>query len=275
MFLKTKNFSAKELAKFQELQTLSFSILTETARSLEAGVEERAVANALVKKYKAAGVGNFFHLPVVLFGERTALPGDWGVKNFYPKRRGLQEGDSVILDASPLFSGYLVDTSYSFCFGESPEHEAMMQDLLIERQLILEAVNQGHSFHKITTDVYERALENGYEGVHEKHPGEVLGHRAGRWRAFGKSWRMKNVDGGTLSWFIGKELLARAGLKKQSPLWNRLATSRHAPTDGLWLVEPHFGKGEVGAKWEEMLIIENGKARWLEDMPPHVLERCA
>lgn len=275
MFLKTKNFSNQELAKFKQFQTLSFSILTKMAQSLQPGVEERTVAERLVKEYKAAGVGNFFHLPVVLFGERTALPGDWGIGNFYPKRRGLQEGDSVILDASPLFGGYLVDTSYSFCFGESVAHETMMEDLLVERGLILDAVNQGDSFHEITTDVYERALANGYEGVHEKHPGEVLGHRAGRWRSFGKSWRLKGVDGGTLSWFIAKELVARAGLKRQSPLWNRLDTSRHAPTDGLWLVEPHFGKGQVGAKWEEILVIENGKAHWLEENPPHVLERLA
>ena len=272
MFFKTKNFSTQELEKFLELQKLSFSILTDTAKSLEAGMDEKAVTRTLVMKYREAGAGNFFHLPVALFGERTALPGDWTVGNFFPKRKILKKNDSVILDASPLFGGYLVDTSYSFCFGENPKHTAMMRDLIKERALILDTVNTGAFFDEIAHNVYMRAKSGGYESAHEKHPGEVLGHRAGRWRLGVKSWRLKGFDGATLAWFIAKNKLANLGLKTQNPLWSRQKASQHTPTDGLWLVEPHYGKDGVGAKWEEILVIENGKARWLEDNPPHAAE---
>jgi hypothetical protein len=37
-------------------------------------------------------------------------------------------------------------------------------------------------------------------------------------------------------------------------------------------VEPHAGKDGVGAKWEEILVIEGGEARWLDESPPHVLQ---
>ena len=37
-----------------------------------------------------------------------------------------------------------------------------------------------------------------------------------------------------------------------------------------WLVEPHYACDAFGAKWEEILVIEDGRARWLEDDPPHV-----
>jgi hypothetical protein len=63
---------------------------------------------------------------------------------------------------------------------------------------------------------------------------------------------------------------ASAGLIRGAPTWNQERTSDHAPLDGLWLVEPHAGGDGVGAKWEELLVIENGRARWLDDTPPHV-----
>ena len=64
--------------------------------------------------------------------------------------------------------------------------------------------------------------------------------------------------------------MANAGLSRYAPTWNAGKTSDHEPHDGLWLVEPHAGCGAVGAKWEEILVIENGKAYWLDDDVPHV-----
>ena len=61
-----------------------------------------------------------------------------------------------------------------------------------------------------------------------------------------------------------------AGLGRRSPLWNASRASDHAPHDGLWLVEPHAGLGPVGAKWEDILVIEDGCAHWLDDNVPHV-----
>ncbi len=271
MFFKTKNFSKDEMARFLTLQKQCFAIQHDMAKTLEEGMDEITVARELMRQYRAAGAGNFFHLPVALFGARTALPGNWRVGHFFPRDHKLCKGDSVILDAAPIFDGFLVDTSYSFCFGDNPAHDQMMRDLLSERHAILDAVNDGQSFCQIATAVFERAKTKGYESVHEKHPGEVLGHRAGKWRFGGlKGWRYHGFDSATLAWFTLKGKLAEAGLKNQYPLWNRRRTSEHPPTDGLWLVEPHFGKDGVGAKWEEILVIEDGQARWLEDSPPHV-----
>ncbi len=271
MFFKTKNFSKTELNRFRELQKICFSLQLKIAAQLSEGMDEKAATKIMMQEYRAAGVGNFFHLPVALFGPRAALPGKWRVGQFFPKANTLKINDSVILDASPLFDGYMVDTSYSFCFGQSASHAQMMRDLLAERQLILSAVNQGQTFAKIAEDVYTRAKAKGYDSAHEKHPGEVLGHRAGRWLIGGnKGWRYNGFDGATLFWFIAKGKIAKLGLKTQTPLWNRSATSDHKPTDGLWLVEPHFGKDGVGAKWEEILVIENGQAQWLQDDPPYL-----
>ena len=272
MFVKTKNFKTEELAQFLELQKLSFSILQLAASRLRGGETEKAVARQLVKDYYSAGFTSFFHLPVVLFGERAALPGDWTVEKFYPKRKTLDEGDSVILDASPIRDGFLVDTSYSFCFGENQAHRDMMSHLSQYRDSIPIAVNQGATFRQIADNVIDNMTRHGYEPVHTKHIGEVLGHRAVRLSKLPFNPRMKGFDAFAISWFKLKNKLAMSGLGRRSPLWNNLKASEHAPHDGLWLVEPHAGKDGVGAKWEEILVIEGGEARWLDEAPPHVLQ---
>ena len=268
MFIKSKGFSSSELDRFRSLQQTCFGIQSQLATELQAGVSEREIASELFDRYRRAGAGNFFHLPVVLFGERTGLPGRWGIGKFYPRDVKLEPGDAVILDGAPLFDGFMLDTSSSFAFGSNPKHDEMMRSLLVQRTKIHDAVNRNLSFVEIAQAVADDCKSLGYEGVHEKHPGEVLGHRAVRVRG-PQGWRLRGSDGASLSWFLMKSAQAKYSAK-QSPLWNRSASSDHAPTDGLWLVEPHFAGPEFGAKWEEILVIEGGRARWLEDEPPHV-----
>ena len=270
MIVKTHNFNEAALSRFRELQRRSFTILEETAASLSGGETEKEIAHTLVKRYRAAGANSFFHLPVVLFGERTALPGHWSLGKFFPKSRKLEPGDSVILDAAPLFNGYLVDTSYSFCLGNDDHHRKMMQHLMQYRDSVPTAINNGDSFKLIAEQVQETMSAAGYEPVHTKHPGEVLGHRAVKTLNLPVQLRIQGFDAVSLSWFKLKDSMAKSGLGRRSPLWNTLKTSDHQAHDGLWLVEPHAGLGAVGAKWEEILIIEDGKARWLDDNPPHV-----
>lgn len=56
-----------------------------------------------------------------------------------------------------------------------------------------------------------------------------------------------------------------------SPNWNHSRSSDHPPTPGLWAVEPHLGKDGVGAKFEEILVITETDAGWLDDggLPHH------
>ncbi|MEY2909253.1 MAG: hypothetical protein RLZZ602_1776 [Pseudomonadota bacterium] len=270
MLIKTQGFSDKCLSRFRDLQRMSFSILEETAAGLAGGETEKEIAHTLVKNYRAAGAGSFFHLPVVLFGERTALPGKWPVGKFFPRSRMLEPGDSVILDAAPLFDGFLVDTSYSFCFGKNDDHLAMMLHLAQYRESVARAINKGDTFKLIAEQVLETMVTAGYEPVHTKHPGQVLGHRAIKTPNLPFQLRLQGFDAVSLSWFKLKDSMSMRGLGQKSPLWNGLESSDHQAHDGLWLVEPHAGFGAVGAKWEEILVIENGEARWLDDHPPHV-----
>ena len=81
---------------------------------------------------------------------------------------------------------------------------------------------------------------------------------------------LQGFDAVSLTWFKLKDGLATKGLGRRSPLWNTRAASDHTAHDGLWLVEPHAGSGAVGAKWEEILVVQDGHAQWLDSEPPHV-----
>jgi Xaa-Pro aminopeptidase len=85
MFIKSKRFTTAELDRFKTLQETCFGIQVELAGELEPGMSEREVAVELFQRYRAAGAGNFFHLPVALFGPRTGLPGRWGIREFFPR----------------------------------------------------------------------------------------------------------------------------------------------------------------------------------------------
>ncbi len=270
MIVQTNDFSPAALARFRDLQRRSFAILENAAASLVVGQTEKDVARDLVRKYREAGFTSFFHLPVVLFGDRTALPGDWTIGHFFPRDRALKAGDSVIMDASPICEGFLVDTSYSFCAGDNVAHRDMMAKLAGFRAAICDAVNAGRSFKVIAEEVLSKFASYGYEPAHAKHPGAVLGHRAVKFARLPLQWRINGFDGLALTWFRLKDRFSQTPLGRRSPLWNDSAASDHAPHDGLWLVEPHAGKDGVGAKWEEILVIDRGKAWWLDDEPPHV-----
>jgi hypothetical protein len=57
---------------------------------------------------------------------------------------------------------------------------------------------------------------------------------------------------------------------KKSPLWNKSNTAAVSAEPGLWALEPHIGKNGVGAKWEELLVVTDSDAYWLDDDLPHV-----
>jgi len=59
-------------------------------------------------------------------------------------------------------------------------------------------------------------------------------------------------------------------LRQGSPFCNTGPGSDLPPEPGLWAFEPHIARGGVGAKWEELLVIEPRRAYWLDDDLPHV-----
>ncbi len=269
--IESAGFTDSQLETFRRWQAVSYDVLGEVVSQLEPGVTERDAARWAMKAYRREGADRFFHLPVALFGERTGLPEPWTTESFWPTDRVLEPGDAVLFDASPIFEGYVVDTSMSVSVGSSPAHAAAMADDLVYRKSILEAVRSGATFREIAHSVDADMTGRGDRNCHQLHPEAVLGHRAVRIAdpSAVPPPDPSGFDSTVLGWFI-EGIVAAQDRGTPSPTWNDRPTSDHRPAPGLWAVEPHLGRGDIGVKWEELLVIEDDDAYWLDDDVPHM-----
>jgi len=263
--IKTNGFTDEELQYFRGYQRLSFEILEDTALGLKIGDTEESVTRKLRKAFHKAGAHNYFHVPVALFGERSAYPGDFGPFEALATDRALKEEDTVILDAAPIFDGYTVDTSHAFNFGRSETFCRIDRELPVLRNLIEQWVNEGKMFQQIAWNVDDHIREIGFENCHRKHIGAVLGHivtKSEKQRL--ASWSYKGLAIKQVSWFLARSLFGGP-----TPNWNHTNACEGVAPHGLWAVEPHLAKDGVGAKFEEILIVDENGARWLDDDLPH------
>ena len=270
--MKIAGFGADELAQFRRFQRASYATLVAVAQTLKAGDTEKEVARRLRKSFHAQGVHHYFHVPVVLFGARTAYPGAFGPLEALSTDQVLQDGMPVIVDAAPVYQGYTVDTSYAFSFGENPLQTELRRALEPLRALIFRRARERATFREIAREVDREIKALGYENCHRKHIAAVLGHRVtkvpDRWLNRRRIWGLGAEQAG---WFIGKSLAAQWWGGDGSPNWNHTRSSDHPPTAGLWAVEPHLGYKGVGAKFEEILIVTDEHVEWLDDggLPHH------
>jgi len=271
--IECEGFTDEQLERFRHWQRVSYSVLEEVASRIVPGATERDATRWAMKAFRREGADRFFHLPVALFGERTTLPDPWATESFWPTDRVFADGDAVVLDASPAFEGYVVDTSISVSPGASPsaEHRAAVADDLVYRATILDAVRAGATFAEIAGAVDGDMASRGDRNCHRLHPEGVLGHRVVRLTDpdAAPPPDASGFDATVLGWFI-KGIAAAHKHGSPSPTWTEQATSEHRPAAGLWAVEPHLARGDVGVKWEEILVVEEADAYWLDDDVPHV-----
>ena len=268
--LQASAFSAAELAAFAAYQRQAFTVLEQIGASLQPGETERAVSRRIHRALRDAGAENYFHVPVALFGDRTAYPGDFGALGALPTDRALQPGDAVILDAAPIFDGYTVDTSYSMRFGGGGVPAALDEALADLRSLILDRVRQGHTMRAIARDVDADIQRRGLQNCHRKHIGAVLGHRVTREkRAFLRGRKVWGLAPRQVGWFFVNSYRSMRGKPELSPNWNHTRQSDCAPPDGLWAIEPHVAQDGFGAKFEDILVVQDGAAYYLDDDLPH------
>lgn len=76
--IKMHDFGDAELQNVRRYQRLSYQILEDTTLQLRVGDSEESTVRKLRKAFHKAGAHNYFHVPVALFGERSAYPGDFG-----------------------------------------------------------------------------------------------------------------------------------------------------------------------------------------------------
>ncbi|MFC9556844.1 M24 family metallopeptidase [Rhodococcus sp. NPDC056960] len=283
-----EQFSAAELEEFKAAQRLAYDATAAIEKELFEGMTERQAATMLEDWLGARGVTRFFHYGFAWFGDRTrfagfAKPSGNGVtdllspkmahfgKQFLPTDRPLRRGDAVILDVGPISGRAASDMGYSCTFGEPTDefHQARMA-LAPYRSRILEMVQAGETRGAIYKEVDAIIADQGYENVHSYYPGGVLAHRVSRIRGLGlPTFRIKNFSAQAVAYLTGEmvEGIVRPS-NHDTPLWNSESDRPCEP--GLWAIEPHIGKGDIGVKWEELLVVTEDTAYWLDEDLPHV-----
>ncbi|MDS1271784.1 M24 family metallopeptidase [Lipingzhangella sp. LS1_29] len=257
-----------EHAGFVEMQRLAYAGAQAVAATLEPGVTERQAARRLRDWLHDHGVQDWFHTPFAWFGDRTAFRNFRTPLQFFPSNRRLEDGMPFILDCAPVRDTYVADIGYAGRIGDNPVHDQLMTDLAEYRTLILEQVRQRRPLREIYVEVDALITRQGYDNRHQVYPGRVIAHQVARVHSRLPQAIVAGFGVRALQTLLGDLLVER--LHHRSPLWADGKISQHAPTPGLWAVEPHIAFRGVGVKFEEMLVVTEDDAYWLDDAVPHV-----
>ena len=251
-------------AGFRHAQRLAYTCVEAVAAGLAPGDTEREACARMRAWLAAHGAREYLHAPFAWFGDRTAFTGFRTPLAFFPTRRRLEAGMPYILDCAPIVDGYTADVGYTGWVGHSPIAARLLDDLVHHRALVLEQVAAGAPVGAIYDAVTALAARQGHTTAHRAYPFGVLGHRVERLEA-GRS--RLSVAGFGLRSLVAFAKIVRGG---SSPLWNgTIAADRPLP-HGRWAVEPHLAFRGIGAKFEEILVVDAAGVRWLDDDLPHV-----
>lgn len=269
------SYTQEDLGRFRATQALAYECAESIAAGLEPGISEREAAARMKSWLTDKGVEDWFHQPFAWFGDRTAFRGLIAISQlkgfnpaFYPGGRKLQAGMPFILDCAPVHNGAVADIGYTGCLGNHPTVDQLMDDLIEHRQLIVNQIRAGNTFAEVSRAVDNLCIKQGVEPRHKAYPFSVLAHRVEKLDEATKPHSLMRF--GVKAIVELRREIARGKKEGWSPLWNSSDQSDHKPTPGLWAVEPHLGFRDVGAKFEELLVITEDDAFWLDDDLPHI-----
>lgn len=273
----TGELTPEALEQFRLAQRLAYDCAETIAGEMRVGMTERQVAKRMAEYLLDNGADDCFHEPFAWFGDRTAFRGPIAFKPlggfnpaFYPGLRRLEENMPFILDCAPTLKGCTADIGYCGVVGENRLLDKLMDDLIEYRMLILKMAKERKPLSEISQAVDALCAKHGYDPRHKAYPFETLAHRIEKLADDGKKSHLKIANFGVRN--ITELVRDRIKGAKEgwAPIWNSSEKSNHPPTPGLWAVEPHLGFRDVGAKWEELLVVTDDDAYWLDDDVPQV-----
>ena len=258
---------AVSVAGVAAAQRVAREVVLSVSEGVKPGDSERQVCARLEREFRKARIAHWLHTPYAWWGERTCFDwhGPWETNALLSERK-LREGEAFVLDAAPIVAGFPADFAYSGCAAGDPtassEHAALLEQLArIKQGIVLWATSESGSAG--LCEQVERAMQAaGARVVHTRYPAQVLGHSL---EGF-PNWCSGAPRVGTgfqlpllLTYATGLLLHHLAGAPY--PFLNAGAPGR---PQGLYAVEPHLGKGALGAKFESVLLVDGDETRWLD-----------
>jgi len=239
-------------------------VLLEVGAELHHGDTERETARRLRDRMRAAGAVAFFHEPIVWFGERSTMAPFRRRADATPGGTRLTPGDAAVLDVAPIFRDGVADVSWT-AGADLTAGRRVLSDL---RDRLPGWVNEGCTAQELCQRVAAQGEAAGWKSCQRRYLMGALGHRVYR------SWLPLRASVLGLGLGSGLRLFGGAGLHRllpgrvDWPFWNDSPRAARRPADGLWSVEPHLARGRQGVKWEELLVVQDGRARWLDEQDP-------
>jgi hypothetical protein len=257
----SRRFTAEEVAGYLRSQTLAQDCALEIGRLIQPGWSEKQAVKAMDIWLRDHGVKSFFHKPFAWWGSRSRFDGIKNYRAYQATDQRLLEGDIFILDVAPIVDGFISDIGMSAVLGDNPAFDQGLRFLTALRAEIPQLVTSLRHGASVWRAVDQKITAAGYENIHVKYPFGVLGHRVYRTESAG--------DVGILNfgWQSFWEITSRG-------IFGQLLNADFSGSmEGLWAIEPQIGGRDWGMKFEEILVVEDGQARWLNPEPRWYLRR--
>lgn len=263
-----RTVSDVDKAGFLKAQRLAYETVLAVEKMLKPGITEKETAKLLAAYLAERGVTTFLHRPFAWFAGHSKFEGYDFYTDYRPSNRKLGENDVYILDVSPIVEGYIGDIGYTGSLQPRYELTKIKQYLLEIRDRMPGEFASEKPASQIWAELDADIKARGYENAHSKYPFAVLGHRVYK-VPFPKLWSPL-IPVSFLSWF---SLQAQFAFLSHGIMPELLTPHHQGKKIGAWAIEPHLGSpGNFGAKFEEILIVEEGRAYWLDNDVPHVLQ---
>jgi hypothetical protein len=274
-------YSAAELDQFRQVQRLAYDMVASVEAQLRPGLTETDVCRLMVEAQAAHHVVQVFHQPYAWFGHRTVLGEGWapeavgvlelapaGVlphRSFFPTGAALAEGVPLILDLAPVVHGIAADIGYSCVLGENAVFDELDRGLARIRSFLVEGVRSGATMRALTQELQALVGQRGWESCHAHYPDRALGHLV--FPLGPEPAGPSPMPGFGAAAAEGLLAAGRAALHDGGayPVWNDSGRADYRPVPGLWAIEPHIARDGAGVKFEEILVVTEDDAYWLDD----------
>lgn len=244
-------------------QALAREVVLEVAATVRPGQTERDVVDALERGFARAKVKRWIHTPYAWFGARSRFFGfeHWEA-DALPTERRLEAGEPFVLDAAPLVQGFPADFAVSGVAGALPAHERLLSTLRALKAELVTLAKTAEDGTALFRVVGARAQALGAQVVHDRYPAGVLGHTFNPFpNLFG---HLPRVGDGFQPPLLGTYAVALAAHQLLGRPYPMINEGARGPVRGLFAVEPHLADGEVGAKFESILLVDGDETRWLD-----------
>lgn len=161
----------QEIECIRAASELAEGVLADLLPTLSEGDRERELAARFEYEFKKRGASAASFGTIALFGARSSLP------HGEPGEKGLEQGDTILLDFGCRMGGYCSDLTRTYAFGTIPGawFDEIYDLTLTAQKIALEAVRPGAKCSEV--DAVARNLIS--EGGFGQYFGHGLGHGVG------------------------------------------------------------------------------------------------